>query len=113
MALVDLVQDVTFYMSGLLWLQPKYASTFKKVDAGMVSNAGTSMYFSPMGRQPVQEEGVLRLQSIAIIGLTTHYLTAEDLNPLYAKLRDLPARTGGGQALCLLMWLTYSTALGI
>ncbi|KAM3617092.1 uncharacterized protein V6R79_002130 [Siganus canaliculatus] len=75
MALADLVQDVIIDMSGQ-HLHPKYVGTFRKVDAGMVSAAGTFMSFSMRVVQLVQEEEALYPPSPPPVFLMLH-LTEE------------------------------------
>lgn len=86
MALADLVQDAIIVMNGQPYTHPKYVGIIRKVDAGMVSAAGFSMFFSLKLAQLLQEEGLQYLRSPPPVWLTRH-LIGEGQNLQFCKLR--------------------------
>lgn len=87
MALAGLVQGVFIDMNGQLYRHPKYAGTFRKVDAGMVNAAGISMSFNHlklMQLLKVEEDQCLQFPPPV---LPTLHLTEEGQNRLFCGPR--------------------------
>lgn len=87
MALADLVQGVIIVMNGQLYRQPRYVGTSRKVDAGMVNAADTSMFFNLKLMQLLQVEEVQCLPSPPPPLWLTLNLTEGGQSLLFCRLR--------------------------
>lgn len=88
MAFADLAEDASTDMSLPLYLRPKYAGTFRKVAAGLVSGAGISMSSCLKLARHFMAEGVQFLHPFPPVCRTS--LKEEVQNQLFGVVMSLP-----------------------